>query len=344
MKSSAKMIAVSLVLLILVASSSMMTVYLQKNIKNDIEVVNQAGVIRGSMQRAVKLELSGEPNDEIIKDVDSIIADFYVNKIQFKGNKEDFLKILGNLSKDWTSLKELIYSYRQDPSSQNGTALMEGSERIWKKSCDMVLSAQLVSQSKVKYFSILYLMLLVNLLLILLIIALTKGYVQNKLEDAVSHDALTKIFNRRFFDEQLISQIKKTQRYEQDLSLIIFDIDNFKSVNDIWGHNMGDFVLLEMCKIIKKNIRRSDIFARIGGEEFAIIAPGTDIQNANILAEKVRELVENHDFKPAGRITISLGAVQHKKGDTPETIYKRADKALYTAKNNGRNMTWVSVT
>lgn len=115
------------------------------------------------------------------------------------------------------------------------------------------------------------------------------------------------------------------------------DIDHFKHVNDKFGHDAGDTVLKELAEIFGANVRKSDIVARYGGEEFIIVAVQTKLEQAAVLAEKIRSAVENKPFKDIGRITVSLGVSSFAPGDDIDSLSKRADKALYLAKNNGRN-------
>ena len=135
---------------------------------------------------------------------------------------------------------------------------------------------------------------------------------------------------------RLNEEILKAKRYNTPLSIIYFDIDHFKQINDTYGHKKGDFILKEVSKIILQNIRKTDIFGRWGGEEFIIILPFTDLENALILAEKLRKKIEEHDFDGIN-ITISFGVTELKIDDNADTLINRADEALYKAKNKGRN-------
>ncbi len=148
-------------------------------------------------------------------------------------------------------------------------------------------------------------------------------------------DKLTNIGNRKYYEESLHDHIVLAQRYVHDFSLVIFDIDHFKKVNDTLGHDVGDKVLKEYTEYISHLIRRTDLFSRIGGEEFALILPYTRKDKAYSLIQKLRMLVENH--KKITPITMSFGVVQYEKGDDEEIIFKRADVALYKAKESGRN-------
>ncbi|MFP3159419.1 MAG: diguanylate cyclase [Hydrogenobaculum sp.] len=150
-------------------------------------------------------------------------------------------------------------------------------------------------------------------------------------------DPLTGIYNRRYLEEKLEEYMNLAQRHNRPLSLIMFDIDFFKHINDSFGHDLGDKVLKAISKLVSENIRNTDIFARYGGEEFVIIAPETTKEDAKTLAEKLRVSIENLHFEEEIHITCSFGVVSLEKHDTKETLLKRADDALYEAKRTGRN-------
>ncbi|WP_228198671.1 sensor domain-containing diguanylate cyclase [Aliarcobacter butzleri] len=158
-----------------------------------------------------------------------------------------------------------------------------------------------------------------------------------ELEKMASIDKLTDIYNRRMIDQFLQVEIEIASRHNEELSLMIIDIDHFKHVNDNYGHLVGDIVLSQLSKIISDNLRNSDIFGRYGGEEFLIICPKTNKDGAFILAEKLRIIVNDFTFDEVGHKTVSIGIAEFQTNDTIETLFKKADKALYEAKNSGRN-------
>ena len=160
---------------------------------------------------------------------------------------------------------------------------------------------------------------------------------EQALHDMATHDRLTGAWNRRRFDELLAREMKRAHRYDLPLSLIMFDIDHFKKVNDIWGHQAGDDLLAVLSVYVSANIRDTDLLARWGGEEFMVIAPNTGVEAAGRLAEKLRVLIEGGNFGEVGRITCSFGATQFQPGDTAEDFTGRADAAMYAAKQGGRN-------
>ncbi|HEX8793308.1 MAG TPA: GGDEF domain-containing protein [Polyangiaceae bacterium] len=154
-------------------------------------------------------------------------------------------------------------------------------------------------------------------------------------------DGLTQVFNRRYFNEALEREFNRSKRYDRALALIAFDIDHFKRVNDTHGHLAGDNLLRQIATAVKPRLRREDIFARTGGEEFGILLPEIGVDGARITAEKVRRIVESTPLRYEQQVipvTVSLGCAQMLPADTtPEELYKRADERLYEAKQGGRN-------
>ncbi|WEK06190.1 MAG: PleD family two-component system response regulator [Candidatus Devosia phytovorans] len=165
--------------------------------------------------------------------------------------------------------------------------------------------------------------------------------VTNTMALAVTDD-MTGLYNRRYFDRHLGVMLGKAQSQDRDMALMILDIDHFKSVNDTYGHDIGDAVLKEFAARLKRNIRGVDLACRFGGEEFVVLMPDTDYQQAEMVAERVRQSISEREFEvSAGRplaVTVSAGVTLNETtSDTPESLIKRADVALYRAKREGRN-------
>ena len=156
-------------------------------------------------------------------------------------------------------------------------------------------------------------------------------------------DGMTVLYNHRYFLERINEEFERTKRYKRSLSLIMIDVDHFKKYNDTHGHPKGDGILKGVAKILKDTVRKSDTAARYGGEEFVIILPETGVEEASLVAEKLRMEVETHDFpggetQPLGRITISQGVASCKEElKSFDELIKNADNALYRAKEEGRN-------
>jgi diguanylate cyclase (GGDEF)-like protein len=174
---------------------------------------------------------------------------------------------------------------------------------------------------------------------------LTGGNIENAYHEEIYRlttvDGLTQIANKRFFMESLEREIARAHRYQRAMSLVMFDIDHFKRINDTYGHLAGDYVLKQLASAVKQKIRREDLFARYGGEEFSIILPEIPLAPSLTFAEKIRQVVEEHEFRFENTsidVTISMGVAGADEDvrDVDELI-KRADERLYAAKAAGRN-------
>ena len=153
-------------------------------------------------------------------------------------------------------------------------------------------------------------------------------------------DGLTGVNNKRYLMESMEREIPRARRHERPLSLLMFDIDHFKGINDNFGHLAGDYVLKELANVVKSRLRPDDILGRYGGEEFGVILPETGLDGAVAIGEELRKLVENHVFEFEGErmsVTVSSGAAQLQDGWDVMKFVKAADEKLYEAKRSGRN-------
>lgn len=164
---------------------------------------------------------------------------------------------------------------------------------------------------------------------------------QQKMYNAALRDPLTKIFNKKYFVDQLTLEFSYSQRHQTELSLIIFDLDHFKRINDTYGHVTGDHVLIEVAALVQEMLRHEDVFARYGGEEFVIVLRGIALDHAGALAERIRAAVEAKVITSGGErvpVTTSVGvACWEPSLERPVDLVERADAALYQAKQSGRN-------
>ncbi len=174
-----------------------------------------------------------------------------------------------------------------------------------------------------------------NMALVTFVDITKEKHEESKLRKIATRDPLTGIFNRRAILNFLEDKIKLAHRYNTHFSVLMFDIDNFKNINDTYGHNIGDEVLREIVRIIRRSLRKSDIFGRWGGEEFIIILPFN--REPEPVAEKIRRIVENHKFPYVEKVTISVGATTCGSDDSIYTLLERVDNALYEAKRSGKN-------
>ncbi len=302
-------------------------------------VINSLGIIRGSVQRAVKLQLAHDRPDSVIRTVDSLIEDFSSRRgsLLVPAGKTGIASRCTPFRERWTNLKSLLDAYRARPDSALVREIVSESEAIWGMANDLVLAAQMETESRIRYLEIVVVIIGLNIAAILWIMWLNKTFIRNRLEVLASHDALTGAFNRHSFASIIEREFQGAKRYGHPLSILMLDIDHFKQVNDTYGHRKGDEVLAYIAKTISAAIRRSDSLCRIGGEEFAVIAPMTGIEKASTLAEKLRLSVDSNTLGDIPSVTVSIGVSHLIPGDDREMFILRADDALYTAKRSGRN-------
>jgi diguanylate cyclase (GGDEF)-like protein len=158
-----------------------------------------------------------------------------------------------------------------------------------------------------------------------------------KIEEMAKRDSLTQLYNRYKFDEYILSQISDYKGQKKSFSFVICDIDFFKKINDTYGHLVGDKVLKNIANVIQNCVRKSDVVARWGGEEFAILLPNTSLSEATKITTKIHKAVSTYVHEEVGNVYISCGVSTFEEGDTQSTIFNRVDTALYEAKNSGRN-------
>jgi len=160
---------------------------------------------------------------------------------------------------------------------------------------------------------------------------------KNDLEKKAYHDTLTKIHNRTYFEETFCHAIMHQREQETHLSFMMLDIDKFKLINDTYGHQVGDDILVELAQLVESKTRKTDSFARWGGEEFVMILPNVTVEMALKIAENLRVVIALHTFAHNLSITCSFGVASLGEGESQKSVMKRADEALYRAKQAGRN-------
>jgi polar amino acid transport system substrate-binding protein len=197
-----------------------------------------------------------------------------------------------------------------------------------------------------------YLLLGVALLLLALLYVRSRSLKQEigrqetdmeQLKELASIDSLTLVYNRYMLDTVLTQHLAIADRYRQLLSVIFFDIDRFKAINDRYGHNVGDEVLVELTRLVSASIRGSDVFGRWGGDEFLIILPESSQKQARRLAGTLDQKIRHHSFREVEHVSCSFGVVAHQYGDTIKTLMSRADTQLYEAKkrrHSGENVVY----
>lgn len=313
------------------------------NLQHDAEAINRIGIIRGSMQRLVKLELFDQngTNAALILSIDQLLDRFIreIDDDRRQGLEREVHFHIHNTARNWNALKASIQAYRQAPSERNRQQLLARSEEAWKAADAAVLAAQQHTEYKVADIRFFYLIAALNAANALLVLWVVYVYVRKRIEVQASYDTLTKLLNRNSFEQEVQHEIFRSRRYRHPFSLIIFDIDHFKKINDRYGHRVGDQVLAALGGLVKGMMRKSDQVFRIGGEEFAVLASETPGASAQLLAEKIRIEVEKHSFEQVEKVTVSLGVAQWRHDDDLSTLFRNSDTALYQAKESGRNRT-----
>jgi diguanylate cyclase (GGDEF)-like protein len=175
-------------------------------------------------------------------------------------------------------------------------------------------------------------------------ISLENAIAFQRTRELTNRDELTNLYNRRYFFERFDKEVERAKRYERTLSVMMIDIDHFKNYNDSFGHLKGDELLIQLSRLLEKNMRKADVIARYGGEEFLVMLPETDREAARVVAEKIRKVVEQHNFHHdrgelgPGSITITIGiSSMPEDAEDALELLDRADKALYFGKAQGRN-------
>ncbi|RAK09331.1 diguanylate cyclase (GGDEF)-like protein [Halanaerobium saccharolyticum] len=229
-----------------------------------------------------------------------------------------------------------IVSSRIDGNYYTGSFInirgINGNTKAYLISYQQDESLNFINQKFFTTFKISFIFLVLTIILLTIIFANN-----NKLRFLAHNDQLTGVSNRRDLTNILEKEYERNQRYNNTFSFIIFDIDHFKIINDNYGHNTGDRILKELSNLVNTNIRKSDYFGRWGGEEFVVIAPENNLKSAEKLAEKLRREIDKYNFINERNVTASFGVAEISADENIDNLIKRADDALYRAKQNGRN-------
>lgn len=302
-----------------------------------------------------KIDFIGVPTiDEGLKMVSYGNAFAFVENIAtsshyIKGNGLSNLKVSGDMGYHL----ELAMAVRKD-WPEFSSILQKAMDSITEKEKDEIYSQWLFFdyEQEIDYYLVMKLITGLILLLMIPIVwvfllrnqIIKRKKVEKELQEAVKKttklsitDTLTGIRNRLYLDQFLEEEIQRSQRYGNDLSIILMDIDDFKNVNDQYGHIIGDKFLVDFVGIILPMIRKTDVFGRWGGEEFLIICTETDLHTAVEIAESIRSKIATYVFETVGNETVSMGVAAFVPNDTIVSILSRADRALYSAKGNGKN-------
>ena len=233
---------------------------------------------------------------------------------------------------------------------------LDGREILFSIMQDVTARVEAERKARVRFVLIMALLLLALVVQSIMVLFLTRSNLRRRRAESVmlkakleteavnaelkrlaTTDTLTGVYNRRYFEDVIAVEVKRAGRYGDAVSLLLLDIDHFKSINDVHGHLVGDQILIGLTARVGEHLRSTDVLARWGGEEFVVLLPHTNVLQALPLAEKLRALIAETPFPVAGRVTASFGISEYHAPETIHAWMKRADEALYQAKALGRN-------
>jgi len=325
--SSLIILSLIIILIINLTSGIIINKYVKEYKKFDSTIFHLLSQIKGEIQRYSKFILQNKNPKQLEIRIDNNIKKiFYLleknNEIIPTEDKKEFKNLLFSLIKNWKRVKE------GDPKA---------SEDVWVITSKLTNYMQQISQKKIKYLSKkVYAITFISSLIIIILIFFVYARIKEGIEKASISDNLTGLYNRLYFDEMSKYFIEKYKRYKTPFTMLLFDIDDFKKINDTYGHQIGDDVLRKVGNILLDSLRRTDIAFRYGGEEFVVILPQTSIENSKKVVDRLRALIAreiNFNGKP---VTISGGIAQY-NGEELEKFIKKLDDALYEAKRSGKN-------
>jgi len=326
------------VLAILIVIASILFFYESAKERYYAQVVNYSGKVRGGIQRVVKLYFAKdfktfkEAKNEVNRDLIVLKECVEYLKLPLVDRDKNFQPVV--VENCWKSLeKKLIIP----PTVGLYKDVLKLSEICWKKADNLTDFYEKIVSRNLFILNAFYALILGgSLAIIFLLTRITILDINRRLERRANFDPLTGALNRAAFLETF--EYMSSDPLNYPMGLIIFDLDDFKHINDTYGHKAGDIVLQEIAKIVKRNIRRSDLFVRWGGEEFVILLPKTDLKGVEKVAEKLKSAIENLKIPSYGiKVTASFGVTELLPGETLDEALERADRALYKAKRLGKN-------
>jgi diguanylate cyclase (GGDEF)-like protein len=344
-KTSNSLIALSIALIVIGLLSLVFIYHAITSLEHDAKAINLAGVVRGGIQRLSKLELDKAHGDTLLKkndiidqiDQNVIFLSRYPNTRLFQSINPSWIEQVVILENLWNKYKITLDRYHNSATEENSKALFLKSEEAWYVADKTVLMSQVHTEGKIREINILYILVFLSILSSIMVLITLYRKVRNRLEYDACFDCLTGLLNRHCYTKE-IEEVSRSHGLQCELSLILFDIDNFKQVNDKFGHNVGDKVLIAVGNVVKARLRKSDSLFRIGGEEFAIICSDTGVNKALQLADKIRVEVSKYAFDAVDHLTLSFGIAGLDNVGNSLSLFNKADSALFVAKKSGKNL------
>jgi len=332
--SSSLLFFLSLILFIVLANEVIINTTLQDYTKYDTMLINKFGYIRGSVQRYSKLKLiNSNKTKNIKKSIDSTFKEitYYLDKYPEIFSEKfliSFYDKLNNLKESWKKIKKIN-------TKEN---LIKESEKNWKIANTITNLMKKIAEKKLALINkLMTIFTLVSLVLVFILVIIVYYLVRSGLEKATITDPLTKLYNRLYFENQLNYLIEKYKRDNTPFSAFLFDIDYFKKINDTYGHQKGDEVLEKLASVVKSQIRSTDLAFRYGGEEFIILFPDTNLNQAQKIAKRIENIIKKEIRLNNTSVTISGGIGEYNIYLTKNEFLRKIDQALYKAKKEGRD-------
>jgi len=324
-----------LILGITLFNGYLLTESLKTSIYKDAFLVNKLGQIRGSIQRYSKFKLQNIDSNFIKEQIqnDFYIVDILIDKSYIPNEKKtQFINLYNKVKNLWNILKK----------EEKYDSILILSEKSWDETDKLTTYAQQISEfknnkllKKVSYIT------MISAILILIIIFVVYFMIKKGLEKEKIIDPLTKLYNRRHFIDNFNYFIDIYERYQRPFSIIFLDIDNFKQINDTYGHQKGDEILINLSKHILHQLRNTDMAFRYGGEEIVLILPETDLYDAFQIAERLRQSIKEKIKIKSKSVTVSMGVGTY-KGEGMFSFIERVDEAVYKAKRSGKDKVVIS--
>ena len=319
------------VIAVLLSVSGYFHFNVKQKIYEDSTFINKLGLIRGNIQRYAKCKIAGIENKEILLNIELTLNEISFRIDQDKKFSEKFYEIF------YMKLKKINEDFMILQNCNKKEEIIRNSELLWREANDLINTALKYHKYKfekaIKTFNtIIYL----TVAFLVLIIIFVYKKVKKGLEIETITDKLTGLYNRLYFNEIYNYFTEKYKRDKSPFTMLIIDIDNFKKINDRYGHATGDEVLSRIGKIIKETVRKTDFAFRYGGEEFVVIFPETDLDEAYMVAERILTNVPQKIKVNLEPVTIS-GGIGEYKGENPKEFFEKIDEGLYKAKTTGKN-------
>jgi diguanylate cyclase (GGDEF)-like protein len=297
------------------------------SLRKEARTLVRLDTLRGLTQRIIHLELSGKNTLPLIDQADLIFA-----------------SAPESARNEWEGLKADLRRYHtaaQVEQALIATSITQSGELIWQELDPYRILGHSILQGRQEWYWAI--VAAAGTTVILFLVLFSRHFTPSQKYRQPLRDEQTGCYSRNYFYTKLQSEITRAERYELPLSLIIFDIDHFRQLNEAYGRTVGDGLLKRLANLVASLLRDSDTFGRTGGEEFAVVVPHTDENSTAVLAEKLRGSIEGFPFDLPMAVTCSFGITSFKKGESWQDFFSRADEGLILAKQEGRNRVSIAV-